>query len=120
MRKCYEIYGSMDSVDRIINEEEGSFTFCWGKKLLINCLHTGNNTWYYKTVPASPAEWDYTYFTYRSIKNKLGGKGKQSPIKEVKFLYIFEEPKKEYPKKPSIFHCRGNNGHTWDIATYTH
>lgn len=27
MTKCYEMYGSMDSVDRIINEEEGRKKF---------------------------------------------------------------------------------------------
>lgn len=78
--------GSMDSVDIIINAEEGSFTFYWGKKVLINCFHAGNN---FKLVPASPAEWNYPYWTYRSSKNKLEGKGKLMKSKQSDWISIF-------------------------------
>lgn len=46
----------IQAVDRIIKEEEGNFTLCQGKKLLIIHLHAGNDTWYNKPILASPAE----------------------------------------------------------------
>jgi len=70
----------IQTADRIIKEEEESFTFCCCKKLLINPPHAGSDTWYKNPKSASPAEWDYTYFTLTSIKKKFGGKGKINKI----------------------------------------
>jgi len=46
----------IQTADRIIKEEEESFTFCCCKKLLINPLHAGSDTWYKNPKSASPAE----------------------------------------------------------------